>query len=447
MKRFSHPSPDPSFRERREEISATPTEVDVQRTSEILGEAILASSYRVRDSLPEQHREHFETLRQEIIDFAQAHNIPRESLSKPEALREAASKLSTPDLEQLANLLERFEYLLKNKEPKKEKLLEALEYAEEFYHLKKQYDLQVELLERAGILDNGAILGIDGNEYLVPTLEQIASRLFERRETLKIKHDQGFTKLLLVPFGMSLDSLRKVLKQFLLEHQKNDPSFHPDVNGPLWIWEEGYEGADIGDSPKLVYKPQSFTEEGHGGKTKMQILEEQEDNQDSFPGWTVHLLQPSNLDKQNTETPVGFASIPRQGQGASQRDFAPRLFFSKRRNRPLLETNKTPHEYLSLLRKAQEHPTSSPYFQESGMTPEDWIMAFMIHLRETGRFLDDFQNPINTEGHSCLVGAFFPSFVNVPCAYWYRQAQRINFGGYTSFNHHEDIGARFSVIV
>ena len=91
----------------------------------------------VRDSLPEQHRTHCETLRQEIIDFAQAHGIPRDTLAKPEALREAANKLSTPDLQQLATLLERFEHLLVHHELMKEEadLAKAFEYVEKYYHL------------------------------------------------------------------------------------------------------------------------------------------------------------------------------------------------------------------------------------------------------------------------------------------------------------------------
>ncbi|KKU40046.1 MAG: hypothetical protein UX57_C0027G0006 [Candidatus Uhrbacteria bacterium GW2011_GWE2_46_68] len=172
-------------------------EVRVQRTSEILGEAIMDSVSSVRDSLPKEHRTHFETLRQEIIDFTKAQGISKESLGKPDLLREATCKLSTPDLERLADLLERFEHLVKYKEPKKEDYTEALEYAEEFYHLREQYTSQVSLLEQVSILKEGAILGIDNKKYPIPTLEQIAMRLFERRETLRTKHDQGFTKLLL----------------------------------------------------------------------------------------------------------------------------------------------------------------------------------------------------------------------------------------------------------
>jgi len=425
------------------------TEVSAQRTSEILNEAILASSSSVRDSLPEQHRDYFETLRQEIIDFAQAHNIPRESLAKPDALREAAKKLSTPDLQRLANLLERFEYLLKNKEPKKGDYTEALEYVETHHHLKEQYDSQFALLEQVGILKDDAITGIDGQEYPIPTLEQIASRLFERREELFTKHDQGFTKLLLVPFGMSLDSLRETLKQFLLDHKKSNPDFDLDTNRPLWTWED-YQGADMGDSPKLVYYPQSFTEEGHGGKTKREILEEQagrrwtptsvgvaEGRETGTPGWTVHLLQPSNLESQDTETPKGFAYIPRQGQGTPQGDKV---------SRPPLEANKIPIEYLSLLQEAQDNP-NSPYSLESGMTPEDWIMAFMTHLSETGKPLDDAWNSARTESLCYLIGAFFPSLARMPLASWYRANHQTTLSAHKPDVLSTNYGTRFSVMV
>ncbi len=404
-------------------------------------EAILASSSSVRDSLPKEHHKHFETLRQEIIDFASSHDIPRESLAKPDDLREAASKLSTPDLKRLANLLERFEYLLKNKEPRKEDYIEALEHAERLYHLEEQYTSQVKLLEQVGILKDGVITGIDGKQYLIPTLEQIASRLFERREELSTKHDQGFTKLLLVPFGMSLDNLREVLRQFLLDYKENNPSFDLDTDRPLRIWEEGYQGADIGDSPKLVYHPQSFIQDGHGGKTKMEIVKTNyqlptlTSTQSPFPGWTIHLFQPSNLESQDTETPIGFALIPQQGQGTPQGDLTPR---------PSLEEGKTPNEYLSILKKAQNDP-NHPYSQESGMTPEDWIMAFMTHLSETGKPIDNHANGI--ENILCLTGVFFRFSVNVPFALWNRDRRQAGLGWGDPRSRDRGVGARFSVII
>ncbi len=421
--------------------SATPAEAGAQRTSEILNEAILASSSSVRDSLPEQYRKHFETLRQEIIDFAEVHDIPRASLTKPNALAEAARKLSTPELTQLALLLECFEYLLVHKEPKKEEtsLAEALEHAERLYHLKEQYTSQVSLLEQVGILKDGAILGIDGNIYPIPTLEQIAARIFERRETLRTKHDQGFTKLLLVPFGMSLDTLQETLKQFLLGYKKDHPIFDLDTNEPLWTWSD-YQRADIGDSPKLVYHPQSFTQQGHGGKTKMEILKTNYKlptpipTQSPLPGWTIHLLQPS--DPSDLHSP-GFASIPRRGQGTLQGDENPRF---------PLEANKTPNEYLSILKKAQDNP-NHPYSQESGMTPEDWIIAFITHLTEMGKPLDDSLNLINTECYCQLIGAFFHFSAFVPGACWSRDSRQAGLYWNGPRVRCDSAGARSSVMI
>src|SRR3989339_789810 len=411
-------------------LSAAPAEAGAQRTSANLHEAIMDSVSSVRDSLPKEHRAHFETLRQEIITFTEVHGIPRESLGKPDLLREATGKLSIPDLERLALLLERFEYLLKNGEPKKEEIdpAKAIEYGEKFYHLRKQYDSQVELLEEAGILKEGAILGIDGHEYPVPTLEQIASRLFERRGELSTKHDQGFTKLLLVPFGMSLDALQETLEQFLLKYKKDHPSFDLYTDSPLLTCKD-YQGADIGDFPKLVYYLQSFDPKDLQGKTKIEILREQEDNQDSFPGWIVHLLQPSNPSDPHSP---GFASIPREGRGTPHGDLVPR---------PPLEAGQSPNEYFSILQKAREYE-DSPYHGETGMTPEDWITAFMIHLSETGKPLDDWENV--TESDSYLTGAFFRSSDLVPRAHWSRDLHRVFLVLSDNF---PNIGVRSSVIV
>ena len=426
--------------------SATPAEAGAQRTSANLHEAIMDSVSSVRDSLPEQYRVHFETLRQEIIDFTKAHGISKDALSNPSLLREVTCKLSTSDLERLALLLERFEYLLKNGEPKKEDYTETLEYAEEFYHLREQYTSQFNLLKEAGILKEGVILGIDGNTYPIPTLEQIASRLFERRETLETKHDQGFTKLLLVPFGMSLDTLRETFKQFLLKYKKDNPTFNLDTHEPLWAWSD-YQGADIGDSPNLVYYPQSFDEKDHQGKTKMEMLKEQAKGRwtPAFagvaggkglgtPGWTVHLLQPS--DPSNSHS-LGFASIPREGQGTSQGDENPR---------PPFEAGKTPNEYLSILQNAQSDK-DSPYHGETGMTPEDWITAFMIHLSETGKPLDDVWNPTNKESISYLTGAFFQSCIDVPCVSWRRGSRLADLYGSGPHARGENFGLLSSVVV
>ena len=417
------PSEVPPTAGRRGTLSSEPP------LSATLHEAIMDSVSSVRDSLPKEHRVHFETLRQEIFDFTKAHGIPRESLGKPDLLREATGKLSIPDLERLALLLERFEYLIVKKEPWKN--TEAIEYGEKFYHLKEQYNFQVSLLEQVGILENGVISGIDGHEYPVPTFEQIAIRLFERREELSTKHDQGFTKLLLVPFGMSLDSLYETLEQFLFKYKQNHPDFDFGKNKPLWRY-GACQDADVGESPNLVYYPKVFDKKHHQSRTKIQILEEQKDKKDFSPGWTVHLFQPS--DPSNLDS-TGLAPIPLDGEGVTYGEKIPRKD---------IETGKTLDEYLSILQASQDDPESS-YFQESGMTPEDWIVAFITHLTETTQLLDNCVD--HTRGNICLVGSFFPSFLRVLYVHKDGNTKQIDFDVYLHSRGNWDIGTRFSVIV
>ncbi|HBK34196.1 TPA: hypothetical protein DEP34_04045 [Candidatus Uhrbacteria bacterium] len=404
--------------------SAALAEVGVRRTSEILGEAIMDSVSSIRDSLPEQHRAHFETLRQEIINFTKAHGITKKSLAKPDLLREVTSKLSIPDLERLTYLLEHFQYLIVKKEPKEP--TDPLEYAEKYYHLKEQYNSQVSFFEQVGILEEGAIRGIDKRTYPIPTLEQIAVRLFERREKLKTKHDQGFTKLLLVPFGMSIEVLADVLKQFLRDYKEVHPSFDLNANNPFFI--SFSERVDTKGSNVIIYDP-LFLDRSHQGQTKTEILNKQRDAEDFFSGWTVHLFQPSDPSDQYSK---GFVSIPREGQGTSQG------------GRPSLEAGKSPSEYFSIFREVQNN-SDSPYFLESGLTPMDWIIAFMIHLQETGKPLDNIVN--NTESASYLMRSLFPYAVSLSDACWNHTWRRVEIGQSGTNRRSELFGVHTSVMI
>jgi len=400
---------------------------------ESLSEAFLNIS-SVRDILPEQHRAHFDELRGGILAFCKEFEIPVETLRNKEAFGAELTSKRIPQerMTEAVLLFARLEYLVTNKEPLKVES-EALKEVEPLYHLKEQYTSQVSLLERVGILKEGVIVGIDGHEYPIPTLEQIASRLLECEPELHTKRDQGFTKLLLVPFGMSLDALIDTFRQFLLTYKQTHKDFDLATIEPLPIWKEGYQGADLGDSPKLVYFPQSFDKHDHQGQTKAQILEEQASNTNfSFPGWKIHLFQSSN----SSDSKSLISSIPREGRGYLRGEEFPR---------PDLETGQTPTQYLSLLQKAKDDP-GSPYHGESGLTPEDWILAFMTHLAETGQPLDNYyQN--DTNNFTFLIGAFFQFFALVPVVYWINGARRVGLDRSTFVMHNKSYGVRTSVVV
>jgi hypothetical protein len=342
--------------------------------------------------------------------------------------------------------MERLAHLIKHKEPMPEELT-SLEYAEKHYHLSEQYNRQASLLREVGLLnEQDEIQAIDGHSYPIPTLEQIAERIFERREELSSKHDQGFTKLLLVPFGMSLDILADTLKHFLLAYKKKRPDFELDTDDPLWI-EDSYKRADTATkpdgSPVLVYHPTSFDRHNHQGKSKSQILSAQSQNPSSFPGWTIHLLQPSNPKDPNSP---GIAPIPRRGKGTSYGQDPSFPLDLSTPSRPDLEADQTPEEYLSILQSSHDN-SDSPYTHETGLTPEDWIIAFMTHLQETGQPLDDYAT--GTQSACLLIGTLFPSYTtpSVPRTYWFRVHRQANLDKNAFDYQFSHVGSRSSVMI
>ena len=86
--------------------------------------------------------------------------------------------------------------------------------------MEAEYISQVEILEEVGILKkllNGesGIIGEDGKEYPVPTMSQIMDKFEEQSKVLEQKMRQGFQRLLLVPFGMSIHDLGDIYSERL----------------------------------------------------------------------------------------------------------------------------------------------------------------------------------------------------------------------------------------
>jgi hypothetical protein len=83
----------------------------------------LHSVESLRSSIPEEHRELFDSLQQDIKDYCASHNLPTPSLTSREAFITAARKNRTsPDvLNHIILLLKRFDYLTEHKEPMPEK--------------------------------------------------------------------------------------------------------------------------------------------------------------------------------------------------------------------------------------------------------------------------------------------------------------------------------------
>jgi hypothetical protein len=303
---------------------------------------------------------------------------------------------------------------------------------EEKLHIKEQYEKQKEILEKTGILQTlksgeKGIVGIDGEEYPIPTYEEIQERVEKNKEMLALKTEQGFTELLITPFGMSFDSLREKAIDVVWEHHKsgkffsavkspdgsfkrgfdskkspNDPDVPLDVKDKrsdldLWKW-DNYRGTD--KNGMLVYEPKRFDKINHGGKTKQEILER--DNS----GWQVAFIEDLPL-------------LPAKGEAKS--------IGPKGKERRQLAVGNSPEQYLKLL------DPKTRYRGESGMTHEDWLAYVVSHLEKTNQMIDTDPSRVRwgedgeIDGtiYSWNLGSYLPEgqedlgdFSLVPYGYW-----------------------------
>lgn len=279
--------------------------------------------------------------------------------------------------------------------------------------LKRQYKSQRNILEGADILErlySGelGITGIDGKPYPMPSYQEIQRIVREKKDVLEKKTDQGFTKMLIVPFGMKLDDFVEKYKSLLLKHKTEnklfatkekdtdpDEALDLDISRPVWVW-DGYQDADV--NGELVYDPKEFGQ-NHGGKTKTHILGDPAAAQGKLsPAWRVLMIEAD-------------PNIPRAGRG------------NLVGGRPRIETDKTPNEYLEAIGRGE-------YQNESGTTPEEWLMQAITVLGERNQVIDDWRG---NGGVAYNTGGYFPTKTvgasgDVPNACW----DRDDLGAYLS---------------
>lgn len=301
--------------------------------------------------------------------------------------------------------LEKAKQLKLELEKKRNELREKFWPLKEFpeQELKKQYDSQKEILERTGVLkrlSNGdfGIKGIDNKEYSFPTYQEISQRMIKHREMLIPKTEHGFNQLLIVPFGMKLEDLIEKYKQTLLDHYRqgkllrtkknpadpDEPITNLDQNKPVWVSDRYKQVDEKGD---LVYFPKEFDTKKHQGKTKKEVLQTQ-------GGYQILLLE-------------DLSDIPRQRKG--KETYSKRL----KQTRKQLEAGLTPKKYLKTLQKDKTHRN------ETGMTPEDWLIYALKYL-ENNQVIDDWRGngPHQVNGSlSFQLNAFFPASMTVPYTY------------------------------
>jgi hypothetical protein len=253
--------------------------------------------------------------------------------------------------------------------------------------LREQYEQQIKTLNETGVLEilpesqELGIIGIDGKGYPIPTYEQILQRITtEKVELLTKKFEQGFTQLLLVPFGMPLKVLIDRYRRELLKHDSegtllstDGQKLELDRENPIDIW-ENYQNADI--NGELVYDPQEFSQ-NHQGRTKIEILQEK-------GAWQIILSE-------------DLTDLPGEGQGKTIK------------GRHQFEANQQGKHYLWLMQ-------ANPQYQgEKGFSPESWLTLAITHLQAKNQVIDNWKH----QSKVCfLTGSYFEKFDRLPLANW-----------------------------
>ena len=299
------------------------------------------------------------------------------------------------------------------------------------HDFRRQYETQVKTMARTGLLellpDAGemGIIGIDGKEYPVPSMEAIVEDLMktpERKAMVEKKMKQGFTEIDLTPMASPIARLKILAENVIRKHHaegklfatrknpadENEPlvALELDTNQPLFVWDKAEHGDVNGE---IKYFPKQFDKNDHGGVTKPEWLAESASS--PFPGWDVS-LQESTI------------NIPRQGKGKTIG------------GRKQLETNKSPIEYLKTLL------TDPAYHGESGTTLEQWLTKFVKTLDTTNQVIDDYQG---NGSLNYLIAQYHVASDRVLFGYWYRDVRRASVGRFDPGRGYGDFGVRPAV--
>ena len=301
--------------------------------------------------------------------------------------------------------------------------------------LKKQYEEQFSILNRTAFIELNnegrlSFVGVDGKDYPLPTPAEIAGRIEAKKEFIEKKQKQGFTKLLMVPFGRKFDDFIDRFETAVLEHKTAGEIFatkkNPDDGGerlvpipvrqdePLFITDM-YKNAEkiTANGINLVYQPEVFSETNSQGKTKQQIL-------NKHGGWRILLVE-------------DMPNIPKAGAGKKIGD------------RPQIEAGISAEGYLYLLGKGQGPVADmlrEKYDGEHGMTPEDQLMYAITQLEETNQVIDD-EKGYGTA--SLQIGAYFQNSNLVPFFQWDRTSRQAQLGGADPQHINATLGARMAV--
>lgn len=296
-------------------------------------------------------------------------------------------------------------------------------------------------------VDELPVIERTGQKYPMPSWKEVQKilRKPENREIIKEKSAQGFTQMLLVPFGCDLQIMAQKFKTRVKELDQSglnpDGSSNPnkgifgaggekvefgrdDDNDPVNIW-EGW------DESQMVYYPKIYDTENHGGLNK-------EDAIRINGAWQICFVEdlekmaviPERADDQK-DVIGGRRRMDRQGSFI-------KADFKDNPNEPRIS------EYKSAMDDKQKLINPNAYEYEIGFTPEKYLwMQLTSLLAKEKPILMDYEN--NEWRGTYLTECYNYALDRVPVAYWNGANRLISLGRDNPADRSDDCGARSSV--
>ncbi|MCX6744303.1 MAG: hypothetical protein NTX82_02150 [Candidatus Parcubacteria bacterium] len=286
----------------------------------------------------------------------------------------------------------------------KPKHSETQERLEKLFELKKQYQEQVKALIATGVIEllpetgKYGVYDINGKECPIPSYDEILKRMEAKAEMLTKKQEQGFGKLLLVPIGTPLSFLIDRTRDLIVKKYKEGKLLGTDgaklelnEDQPVDV-DKIFDDSDIkGD---LVYYPQKYDQQNHGGRTKAELLADLLASPGlQSKGWEIELIE----------------DLP---------DLPAKRKSKKIGDRRQLGAGLSPGQYLKMILNSQQ------YNNEQGITPEAYLIYFINYLQVKNQVIDDREN--NKDLRCFGTGVYSKKQDFVPCIYWNRYYQRLS---------------------
>lgn len=305
--------------------------------------------------------------------------------------------------------------------------------------LKEQYESQLRVAWRSGFFKKSTVsqwpqktplhglpmIERDDEKYVMPSWPKVHQAIIKNRDLIKEKSRQGFTKMLIVPFGYDLKTMvgKWKNKLFELDQQgiKADGTDDPDkgvfnaqgqkiqferknVDGNYFVDYPIGDVMDSWDEKKLLYYPGD-----NNGGNKGENLPLSKNEVIKINGaWQICFVE---------DLPV----IPDEGLVVGGRKQIDRHGSCRK------EVNgySSVREFMDALNDKNEFIDPEKYAKERGMTPEEYIWLAVTYLLEKEKpLMLDYENWFN-RGGIFLVGCCYAKEKAVPAKSWQSQFRHI----------------------